>query len=297
MAKRKTHKDFIKEVYEKVKCDYSVLSLYKNNKEKVLIKHNQCGNIYEVSPNKFLHLGRRCPKCNGGVSYNNKVFLEKVSKLTNDYIFLEEYKNNDTHLKCKHEKCGHVWEITPHHFLAGVRCPKCANNIKKTQNEFVKEVHLKRGNSYKVIGTYKNNMTPIEILHEECGNSWNVIPVKFLAGRSCPYCVDRNNSKNVIIIKDWLNKNSIDFEVEKSFDDCKYKDLLFFDFYIPSLKLLLEYDGEFHFKPYSNHQKSLEDTKKRDSIKNDYVKNKEGYTLYRITYKDNIEKELEKIFR
>ena len=174
MAKRKTHKTFLNEVYDLVKDEYTILSEYESNKKKVLVKHNKCNHEYLVSPNKFLHLGRRCPKCNGGIKYTDKNFKKKVYDLVQcEYIFLEDYKGSEIHLKCKHNisNCNYEWSITPHHFLAGNRCPKCANNIKKTQEDFVNEVKDKRGTDYKVKGLYKNNMAPIEILHTTCNNS------------------------------------------------------------------------------------------------------------------------------
>jgi len=300
MAQVKTKEIFIKEVYDLVKDEYTIIGEYKNNKEKILIRHNLCNYEYYVSPNKFLSQNRRCPKCNGGISYDDSIFLKKVYNLVKDeYVFLEKYNGNDKYLRCKHNisSCNYEWNITPHHFLAGIRCPKCANNIKKSNDQFINEVILKRGDSYIVKGKYINNNTPIEIFHKNCEKSWNVIPVKFLAGRSCPYCIDRTNSRNTILIKEWLNKNNIIFETEKTFNDCRYKGKLYFDFFIPSKYILIEYDGEFHYKAYGKNEESLIKTQKRDKIKDDYILNKKGFYLYRISYKDDIEKELTKIFK
>ncbi|AIX12623.1 hypothetical protein WRP3_120 [Lactococcus phage WRP3] len=43
--------------------DYLLLGDYVNNITKMLVKHNLCGNTYEVKWNNF-HQGARCPKCN-----------------------------------------------------------------------------------------------------------------------------------------------------------------------------------------------------------------------------------------
>jgi Zn ribbon nucleic-acid-binding protein len=297
MARKKEHSDFVKEIFNLVGNEYTVISNYINNKEKIILKHNLCNNEYEVSPIKFTQ-GRRCPYCAGNKKPTDKEFKLRVELLVGDkFIFKEEYKNSDTPLLCSHKKCGYEWKITPHHFLDGIRCPKCANNAKKTQEDFIKDSLEKRGNDYKVIGKYKNNNTPIEILHEKCGRKWNVSPVKFLAGRSCPYCVDRNNSKNVIIIKKWLNNNNIPFEVEKTFENCKYKQQLYFDFFIPSKNILIEYDGEFHHKSYSGYPEELEEQIKRDNVKNEFVIQNKELSLFRIKYNDEIIKILEKILK
>ena len=42
MSKRKTHEEFVEEVEEKYKGEYTVLGQYTNNKNKILMRHNTC---------------------------------------------------------------------------------------------------------------------------------------------------------------------------------------------------------------------------------------------------------------
>ena len=42
--------------------EYTVLSEYKNNRDKVQVRHNKCGHIWEARPDRIL-AGDRCPKC------------------------------------------------------------------------------------------------------------------------------------------------------------------------------------------------------------------------------------------
>jgi hypothetical protein len=63
-----------------------------------------------------------------------------------------------------------------------------------------------------------------------------------------------------------------------------------FDFYLPNLNLLIEYDGEGHYKAIfgstiEEKQKNLEDCKKRDKIKDDWAK-ANNIPLLRIPYWD-----------
>lgn len=65
LNKRKTHEQFIEEVYNLVGEEYSVLSKYNGTDNYILIRHNskECNYYkYKVTPSKFLN-GRRCPKC------------------------------------------------------------------------------------------------------------------------------------------------------------------------------------------------------------------------------------------
>lgn len=72
------------------------------------------------------------------------------------------------------------------------------------------------------------------------------------------------------IIADYLTKNNIAFISEHWFADCYNKasnHLLFFDFYIPSLKICIEFQGPHHYPPIlTNAQKT------RDAIKVKYCK-------------------------
>jgi len=50
--KRKTHEEFIQEVYDLVGNEYTVLGKYINATTKILIRHNTCGHEYVVTPAK-----------------------------------------------------------------------------------------------------------------------------------------------------------------------------------------------------------------------------------------------------
>jgi very-short-patch-repair endonuclease len=74
------------------------------------------------------------------------------------------------------------------------------------------------------------------------------------------------------------------------FADCRDIRPLKFDFYIPSANLLIEYDGEQHFRrgKMGKHYVSateLREVQRRDSIKTDYAKRR-GIRLLRIAYTD-----------
>lgn len=62
MPKRKTHEQFVKEVFEAEDFKYTVLGRYEKSDIKIEIKHNECGFTYKVKPNSFSD-GDCCPKC------------------------------------------------------------------------------------------------------------------------------------------------------------------------------------------------------------------------------------------
>lgn len=63
MSNRKTHKEFVKEVYGLVGDEYSVTGEYVNSLTKVKLKHNTCGFEWDSRPAHFTHNNRRCPQC------------------------------------------------------------------------------------------------------------------------------------------------------------------------------------------------------------------------------------------
>ena len=104
-------------------------------------------------------------------------------------------------------------------------------------------------------------------------------------------------SKNESLIKSFLDENNIVNHREYSFKDLKYKGRLRFDFYIPKYNILIEYDGQQHYKKINYFHKSFEDFESqryRDSLKNDYA-NKHDFNLIRIKYCDDVQSILENV--
>jgi hypothetical protein len=62
--RRKSNEQFLEEVRGFVGDEYTFLEKYINAKTKLKVRHNKCGNVYEVRPNDFLkEHGQRCPAC------------------------------------------------------------------------------------------------------------------------------------------------------------------------------------------------------------------------------------------
>jgi very-short-patch-repair endonuclease len=75
--------------------------------------------------------------------------------------------------------------------------------------------------------------------------------------------------KGELKIMHWFINNKIKYVTQKSFKDLKGIKKLYFDFYVPHFKLLIEYDGQQHFK--SNNafdEETVKKIKKYDLLKN-----------------------------
>lgn len=90
-----------------------------------------------------------------------------------------------------------------------------------------------------------------------------------------------------LIVAKILEAAAIRYETEKTFDDCKFNGHHFrFDFYIPKLKMLIEVDGEPHFKHiFGKYKSDFTHYQENDRRKNSYCLARE-IPLFRIPYWD-----------
>lgn len=286
---RRTHEEFIKEVYQLVGDEYEVVGEFTDTTTRIDMKHNVCGSTYTALPKTFLR-GHRCLICFGSPRKTQEEFEEEIHDLVGDeYKVIGDYKNTHTKIKMKHNDCSSSYEVTPRNFFNGHRCPKCFGTPKKTAEQFKKEIYDLVGNEYEIIGEYLNTNTKIGIKHNECGNVYQVIPYTFLGGRRCPKCIESRGEKK---IDEFFKENNISASSQYRFNDCRNTAPLPFDFAViedGNVKVLIEYDGEGHFKPfrYSKDEevmlKKLKHAQKNDQIKNKYcIENR--IPLIRIPY-------------
>lgn len=126
LTSRKTHEEFIQEVYRDVGEEYFVLGRYEKNNIRILFKHNKCGNEYMATPAAFSK-GVRCPKCQlEALAKPPEQFAKEVEDLVGDeYTLLSNYEKSTIKVMMRHNKCKHEYEVNPNEFLSGTRCPSC----------------------------------------------------------------------------------------------------------------------------------------------------------------------------
>ena len=134
-------------------------------------------------------------------------FLEKFKSVRDDlceYEFLERYQKSTIKIKTKHITCGYVWDAQPTNLTSNkIKCPKCNNRTKKTQEVFVKEVQELVGDEYSVIGLINGVNRKVGMFHAVCGTRYDVTPAKFLlSGRRCPKCFGKHKKTNAQFVKE-----------------------------------------------------------------------------------------------
>ena len=255
------------------KYDYSKVE-YINNSTKVCIICPIHGEFWQSPDNHYM--GKGCPKCNGGTLYTKDIFLSKSQQIHNnkyDYSKVN-YINSKTKVIITCPIHGD-FEQTPSSHLNGNGCPKCANVLKKTVEQFINEsnkIHNNKYNYSKV--NYINSKTKVIITCPIHGD-FEQIPSSHLKGVGCPCCKESHLERD---IANFLIENEIKFIRQKKFSWLNKQSL---DFYIPEYNVAIECQGEQHFKcsktsSFFNEEK-VEKIKKLDDKKkmlcdNNYVK-------------------------
>lgn len=283
-TKRKDTKIFIEECIRLRgnKYDYSLVS-YKNNKEKVEIICYVHG-IFKQSPNNHLSKLQDCPKCANmyfELKSNDEVLsnFKKVHADKYDYSKVN-YKGNKEKVEIICREHGSFFQ-TPNNHLKGQECPSCK---KIDTKKFIERSNVKHNGKY--------NYDKTKYLNMNCNKHgvFEQMPNSHLYGIGCSSC---KASKGENEIKLYLNEINIRYIAQHSFDNCKLKKRLRFDFYLPELNTCIEFDGKQHFEPidYYGGYSGLEIRTKRDKIKSEFCKNNK-INLIRIKFDDDIKKKI-----
>lgn len=281
------------------KYDYSLVNYIKSKTKVEIICHHH--GIFKQKPNHHLN-GQGCPIC-GRIKNSNSTKLTYSSLINsfnnihnNRYDYsLVNYVNYNTKIKIKCNVHG-IFEQTPkNHILNKCGCPKCAvtyksNKLKLSQSEFINKSNLIHNNKYDYsLVEYVNNKVLVNIICSKHG-IFKQAPLHHMRGIGCPFC---NSSKGELMIKTILENKKILFIKNKTFDDCIDISRLKFDFYLPLLNTVIEFDGIQHFKPIQAFGGVIEflNIQRRDNIKNEYCQ-KNNIRLLRIKYNENIENKL-----
>lgn len=150
--------------------------------------------------NKGYNLGMVYVKKEERRAQLEKRFKEKAKDRLEEYSLLGQYSNKDTKTLFQHKVCGNRFMMTPHNFLAGHGCPKCAQKSKAAKLAEQKPSAFKKflatNNDYEVLSPYVNKFTSIKLRHKKCGREFEIEPyeaprmLRSISGTICPYCVN-----------------------------------------------------------------------------------------------------------
>lgn len=281
--------------------DYSK-SEYINSRTKITIicpLHDE----FSQMPNDHIR-GSGCPKCGTEkhVSKKRNILCDLIKKANDIHHNLYDYSNIDVHISMHYKVkilCkihGEFYQTFNQHINNKRGCPKCGiDKHKDTLYDFIRKanlIHLYKYNYSKV--QYINSRTKIIIcpIH---GDFSQKPKAHINSEQGCPKC---NQSKCEIKIGKFLDENAIAYEYQKKFNDCKYKYVLPFDFYLSDYNICIEFDGEQHFKVvnYWGGEDGYLLRKDRDKIKTEYCINN-NIKLIRIPYNVDFKDKLNNILK
>lgn len=300
MSKKLTTEEFIqkaKQIHGN-KYDYSKTQ-YINIHEDVCIICYKHGEFWQRADN---HICKRygCPKCKTEKVGNLKrksleQFVEDARKIHgNKYDYSKaEYINAHTKLEIVCPKHGSFWQ-NPDDHLSDKKCPICAlEENRGTKEQFIENARKIHGYKYDYSKVeYINSNTPICIICPKHGEFWQK-PHNHLIGKGCKKC---GNSKGEERIARVLENKNIKFIHDEACLD--FLGELRPDFYLPDYNLIIEYDGEQHFKPIEifGGIERFKKTQKLDALKACLCE-EHNIKLIRISYTqfDEIEKIIDSI--
>ena len=300
--------------YTKEKDEFyvKVEDLNKHAKKKVIVICDCCGKEYEQCYYQYndivkTHGNSLCSKCRRKEISERKINASKSRyfEILNEICKEKGYILLSTEDECINRPKSKIKIYCPIHgeqtaslrnFLRRKRCPKCgldkrAKDNSLTPDEVEDYINSINGNillnkeEYVKISV-KNLRIKCGLCGEEYVTSLHAYKHGFIKCRKCSQKISNGELK----ILQYLENNSIEFEHEYSFKDCRNLWPLRFDFYLPQYKCAIEFDGRQHYDKYPfeyygspEAEAKLAETKRRDAIKNEYCKTHDIY-LIRIPF-------------
>lgn len=272
--------------------DYSKVD-YINNRTNITIICKEHGEFY---PSPSNHISRKsgCPKCSIIEQHDkqkktlNEFIKDSIKIHNNKYDYSEsKYVSGKVKITVICKEHGKFYP-TPNNHLRGTGCPKCSlieqgERQTKTLDEFIIDSRKVHGDLYDYSQVdYINTETIISIRCKKHDELFYPTPNNHLRGSGCPIC---NYSKGELEISNHLKKLKIEFIPQYTFDDLVLKGKLRCDFYLNKRNVVIEYNGEQHYKPnnFFGGEVGFKKTQKRDKMKEDYCKeNNIGFEVIRF---------------
>lgn len=245
--------------------------------KKVIITCNKHGD-YEICPTEHLK-GHKCFYCSYNTK-NKKEFIEEAKKLHKDQYIYDEINfismNKICNIKCKNHG---EFNIKPYNHLKGQGCSKCFKEKLYTNLEtFIINAKKIHGETY----DYSNVIYENGKMHITCKihGIFKQVPSKHIAGQGCIKC--KNKTEGLLFNK---LKNEYSNVIHNfNLHNCKNINFLPFDILLTDYKIIVELDGEQHFRQVRD-WKNPKEQQKNDIYKMKCA-NEDGYSIIRLLQED-----------
>lgn len=283
---------------------YELVSNFISGNHPVKIKCNYCGEIIEA-PAFYCLSASQC-KCDKE-KLTPELLIKKSKEIwgedTFEYIDCNlDWKIRSITLKCKKHNEVFTQKIDDH-LKHKNSCSECIREVNIKNNllsneEFIERCTILYGNHLSYEKTQYNGKNETVIVTCEDHGDVEVIARSLLQGWGCPICrhEKESTSRGEKFLLKIFKENTINFEYQKTFPGCIYKNELRFDFYLPDYNILIEYQGQQHYRPSRFGDMSQEVAEEhfriqqiKDNIKREFCK-KENIKLIEIPYYKDLNK-------
>lgn len=250
--------------------------------------HRQYG-VQEMPYNNMKRVVVGCQHCIGRNDDEEEVLREIYE--TNPFLeLLEPYQGRTKRIKMRCTLHDVISRKTPYEAIIGRGCMQCgleklSQQAKLSEDVFV--ARLKNKFPHIILMNGYDGVTKFAEFHCKNCNSDFIDYAGYVERRGCPVCDSTSMEQQIAQI---LTDHKIAYKPQFSFDDCRDKRKLPFDFYLPDYHILIEYDGQQHYRPVNfggiSDEKAFENfkiTQRHDIIKTAYCKSN-NISLLRIPY-------------
>jgi hypothetical protein len=280
MSKRKSLEEWQIQSNAVHDCEFLILETPISGQHNVQILHRKCGKIVSMKLNN--HLKRYCAFCSKKSKKTKEEWQSLSDKIhSNEFTIIDDPINSKQSISVLHKKCGSILNMTMNNHINHKNgCKKCSKYSLKTHDYWLSKTFEIYGHDYTILEEVNNVFKKVKIRHNVCGMEHVKNMNSFIHGqRGCPYCLKKDLKYAENFVSKYLQSKSIFFESEKTFDGLvnpKSNRKLRFDFWIPSLNLVIEVNGVQHYKPIEcwGGKKSFEQQIYRDEIKKTFLKEK-----------------------
>jgi very-short-patch-repair endonuclease len=168
----------------------------------------------------------------------------------------------------------------PRVHLSGSGCKHCyLVRNRSNKDEFIQQAIKTHGDRYDYSNVvYTTSKEKVEVICFEHGSFWITPNSHTSSGGGCPRCKE---SKGETRIRVFLERHGINHVQEYKVDPYLYR----YDFFLPDYGLLIEYQGQQHFKPVERFGGELyfKQTVESDKVKK-VIAEQGGYSLLRLGY-------------
>lgn len=265
--KRKTKPDTSIKLKSELGTKYHIIKHYGKGWDSTYLLYHNCypghRHVFKIGYNTLWNRLRNslipCPSC-----YDKSNLVESTRNVKNQlkgsdliYLGFKILPNHSKKVYLGHyNTCGRLLHYTGRDLYrwrkVSFNCPICtcttnqANSLEKRAQHFADRIQkIYKGRYYVYRETYISREEHVRILDTKCGKTWNPSADALLRhGTSCPYCQASNGEQRIMDVLDGLGIPYV-FQAKMG---CIDKAEMPYDVYVPSYNLLIEYQGEQHYK-------------------------------------------------